>query len=312
MSTRSNRSPARRRRTCCGSARVSSFCDVGVGDAVQQHVHLGDRPDAAVVLLARTGPGCAAFPPCSSTYSLDRMSMPPSPSTGRRPHARAAAATRSHHHPHDGARRVELAALLARRVGELADQVLVRGAEQVGELEVLVAQPVLGEVVDQVAQLPVRDRGLADLAGEVDVLDHALQRRVFVLLQRGERLVQPVADGLGVQLVPQVLPARLGRDEESRPRSRSAMSAALLRARAGPCPRLDMLGDQPLPVGLELIGAALQEQHPEDVLLELRGIHLAAQDVRRREQVPLQLRQRQPRHLRPLILGSHPHCRRGV
>ena len=47
-----------------------------------------------------------------------------------------------HHHPDDGARRVELAALLARRVGEVADQVLVGGAEQVGELEVLVAQPV--------------------------------------------------------------------------------------------------------------------------------------------------------------------------
>ena len=38
--------------------------------------------------------------------------------------------------------RVELAALLARRVGELPDQVLVGGAEQVGELEVLVAQAV--------------------------------------------------------------------------------------------------------------------------------------------------------------------------
>ena len=38
---------------------------------------------------------------------------------------------------------------------------------------------------------------------------------------------------------------------------------------------------------LELVGAALQEQHPEDVLLELRGIHLPAQDVRRREQVAL-------------------------
>ena len=76
--------------------------------------------------------------------------------------------------------RVELAALLAGRVGELADQVLVRGAEQVGELEVLVAQPVLGEVDDQLAQLLVRDRRLADLAVEVDVLD--ARRRGAVLL----------------------------------------------------------------------------------------------------------------------------------
>ena len=56
------------------------------------------------------------------------------------------------HHPDDGARGVELAALLARRVGELGDQVLVGGAEQVGELEVLVPQPVAAEVVDELLQ----------------------------------------------------------------------------------------------------------------------------------------------------------------
>ena len=87
------------------------------------------------------------------------------------------------HHPDDGARRVELAALLAGGVGELADEVLVRSAEQVGELEVFVAEPVLGEVDDQVAELLVRDRRLADLAGEVDVLDDAFQSSVG-LLQR--------------------------------------------------------------------------------------------------------------------------------
>src|ERR1039457_5468737 len=36
-----------------------------------------------------------------------------------------------------------------------------------------------------------------------------------------------------------------------------------------------------------LIANFLQEQHPEDVLLEIRGIHLPARDVRRREQLPL-------------------------
>ena len=30
---------------------------------------------------------------------------------------------------------------------------------------------------------------------------------------------------------------------------------------------------------LELVGKALEEEHPEDKFLELRGIHLAAQDV---------------------------------
>ena len=118
----------------------------------------------------------------------------------------------SHHHPDDRPRRVELAALLARRVGELADQVLVRRTEQVGELEVLVAQAVLGEVDDQVPQLLVRDRRLADLAGEVDVLDDAFEGRVG-LLQRGEGLVEPVADVV-VDLVEEVVPPGLLWDEE--------------------------------------------------------------------------------------------------
>ena len=113
----------------------------------------------------------------------------------------------AHHHADDRAGRVELAALLAGGVGEVADEVLVGGAEQVGELEVLVAQAVLGEVRDQLAQLLVGDLRLADLAVEVDVLEHAFERRVGVL-QRGERLVEAVADVV-VQLVADVVPAGL-------------------------------------------------------------------------------------------------------
>ena len=97
-----------------------------------------------------------ALPPCSSTYSLERMSMPPG-SRARVVDAHPLSRfDQADHHPDDGSRGVELAALLAGRVGELADEVLVGGTEQVGELEVLVAQPVLGEVDDQVAQLLVR------------------------------------------------------------------------------------------------------------------------------------------------------------
>ena len=56
------------------------------------------------------------------------------------------------HQPDDRARGVELPTLLAGRVSELGNQVLVGGTEQVGELEVLVAQPVLAEVVDELLQ----------------------------------------------------------------------------------------------------------------------------------------------------------------
>lgn len=44
---------------------------------------------------------------------------------------------------------------------------------------------------------------------------------------------------------------------------------------------------------LEHVGAALEEQHAEDVYLELGGVHLAAQDVGGLEQVALQLGQGQ-------------------
>ena len=43
---------------------------------------------------------------------------------------------------------------------------------------------------------------------------------------------------------------------------------------------------------LEDVRAALQEQHAEDVFLELRGLHLAAEDVGGGEEVALELRKR--------------------
>lgn len=71
------------------------------------------------------------------------------------------------HHPHDRPRRIELAPFLAGRVGEVSDQVLVGGTEQVGILEVLVAEPVSGKVNDQVPEAFVGDLRLlaAELLG---------------------------------------------------------------------------------------------------------------------------------------------------
>ena len=51
----------------------------------------------------------------------------------------------------------------------------------------------------------------------------------------------------------------------------------------------DVGGDDLLPAGLELVGGLLQEEHPEDVFLELRGIHLAAKNVGGLEEVAFQL-----------------------
>lgn len=47
---------------------------------------------------------------------------------------------------------------------------------------------------------------------------------------------------------------------------------------------------------LEDVGASLQEKHPEDELLELRGVHLAAEDIRDGEEMAFKLRKGQACH----------------
>ena len=104
-------------------------------------------------------------------------------------------------HADDLGGRVELAALLAGGVGEELDQVLVGRAEQVGKLEVLVAQRDLLEILDEVRQRVVVERALADLAVEVDVLEHVLKRIDVgrMILDRFERFVETRAD-IGFQM----------------------------------------------------------------------------------------------------------------
>ena len=165
---------------------------VGGADAVQQHVHLGDGPHGAVELLPEQVGLAAVFAVLVDIF------------LGRDQHAAGATAgvvdvvlelglDQPHHHPHHRARRVELAAFLARRIGELANQVFVGRAQQVGELEIFVAQAMQAEMGDELLQLDVGDLALADLAGEVDVLQHVVQADV-VAFNPGKRLAQQAAD----------------------------------------------------------------------------------------------------------------------
>lgn len=187
---------------------------VGVEDTMQDHVHLGDGPGAAVVLLARQGhtaPVLAVF--LHVLLGVDEHAA--GAGAGVIDAHAGAGLDQADHHADDATGGVELAALLAGRVGELADQVLVCRAEQVGELEVLVAQPVAVEVVDEGLQPFVGDGGLADLAREVDVLQHALEGGGVRLRQRVESLVEQAADALATRFVLDVPPAGLFRDEEA-------------------------------------------------------------------------------------------------
>ena len=194
-----------------GVAEGVVVAEVSVSDAVEQHVHLRDRPCGPVVLLPGENQiGGIATIVSNVVAGVDQHAA--------RARARVVDShtflriDKTHHQLHDRAGRVELAALLAGRVGKVADQILVCGAEQVGELEILVAEPVLREVIDEVAPLLVRNDGSTDPPVEVDVLQHTLQRGI-ALLERAESSVQPIAH-LMVDIVANVPPASLGWHEE--------------------------------------------------------------------------------------------------
>ena len=135
-------------------------------------------------------------------------------------------------------------------------------------------------------QLLVGELGLADRAVEVDVVEHALQAGLCsssaarALLSPSptlwcsssrrcaQRACSGHEEGVGVEV-------RVDRPASRPPawvRPLASCSAMISSRRC-----------------LEHVRAPLQEQHPEDVLLELRGIHLPAQDVGGGEEVAFEL-----------------------
>ncbi len=107
---------------------------------------------------------------------------------------------------------------------------------------------------DQIPELLVRDRGLANLAREVDVLNDALERRVG-LFKRGERFVESVTDVV-VNLVEEEVPARFGGDEEGfgvEVRQVGPLFCLPLRT-----PLCQLSVQDPVPLVLELVRAPLQ------------------------------------------------------
>ena len=262
--------------------------EVGIPDSVQEHVHLGNRPGGAVVLLTCQ---LQVFGVASAVRhmvaGIDQHS----------PGARAGVVNghtffrvdQTHHQLHHRPRGVELAALLARRVGEVADQILVGGPEQVGELEILVAEPKPRKVVDQVTPFPVRNPGIADPPVEVDVLEHPLQGDV-ALLQGGQGFVQSVTH-LMVEIIAQILPSGPGRNKEG-VCVEVGIVGPLLRFRLT-LTLVEPAFDNSTAFQLEHVASPFQEQDPEDVLLELRRIHLPPKNVGGSKKMALKLWQGQ-------------------
>lgn len=171
-----------------------------------------------------------------------------------------------HHHPDNGPGRVESAALLAGCVSEFGGQVLVGGNKQGREFEIPVAQADFTEMGDQLTQLLVADLALADLAGEVDVIEDTFKDEVLGL-DPAEGLVQFVANVFMCLVNKEGEPGLQGNPKGSAaaiPDLVLGILGRLLRRNAV----FDALFNNPQPGLLKNVGTAFQKQHPEDVFLE--------------------------------------------
>ena len=185
------------------------------------------------------------------------------------------AAVRPQHldqHLDDAARRVELAALLALRAGELRQEVLVDPAEHVAGTRVRVADLDVADEVDQLAEPPLVER----LPGVVP-REHVLERRI-VALNGGHRLIDGQADSRLPRLRPQMRPTSLRRHPED---VLGDVFVPVLGRVLAP------LGEHGLAAFLEGVGDVLEEDQPEDDVLVLGGVHRAAQRVGHRPQLGL-------------------------
>ena len=251
--------------------------DVGVCDPVQQHVHFADRPGGAYAFLPGEGEITRVTAALADVVAgLDQHAAR---TAGWVIHAHARPRIDNfNQRAHHVRRGVELAALFTRRIREELDQVFVCRAQQVGKFEVLVAQRNFFKVLHEVDQRVVVERTLADLAVEVDVFQHVLQRIDVGIFNRFQRLVQratnvffQVADGV---------PVRILRHEKG-----VVVSVGKLLGNGRIRHTLGLeIARELVSLLIEQIAQALQEQHAEDVFLVLGGIHVAAQIVTGAEQ----------------------------
>ena len=167
--------------------------DVCRGNPVKQHVHFADGPCRAHALLA--GEREVARITAALAHIVARLDQHAAGTAGRVIHAHAGLRREDlRDDAHDIRWRVELSRFLPRGIREELDQVFVGRTEQVGKLEVLIAQRDLLEVLHEVGKRVVVERALADLAVEVDALEHILKCVHVRIFKRFEGFVQRGAD----------------------------------------------------------------------------------------------------------------------
>jgi hypothetical protein len=161
---------------------------------VQHHVEFADRPGGGVVHLAAKAQVGQVAAGLFDVFTAADEHAARTAGGIIDAHPRRGV-EHADHESNDVARGVEIAALLPGRFGEHVDEKLIGRAEQVGELKVLVAQAVAGEVAHQILAGLIGDDALDALhAHEADMVEHVLKR--FILLAQGrKRLVEAAPIG---------------------------------------------------------------------------------------------------------------------
>jgi hypothetical protein len=180
---------------------------------------------------------------------------------------------------------------------EHVDQELVGRAEEIGELEVFGAQPVAAEVTNEVPAGVVRDDSLVALhPHEADVVENVLER-LIALGEGAEGLVQHASVGLGgvAQARLEIPPAGALGDKEAvvEVRVLAVLFLGFVNRHSLP----DLAVDDTVVFAVKHVGAALQEEQPEDVVLVRRSIQaLLAEAVGRGVEVAFELGKRELGH----------------
>ena len=231
--------------------------DVRAGDAVEEHVEAADRPRGGVVDLAAEAEVGGIAAALLHVFAADNEHAARADGGIVNAHA-GLGLEDAHDEANHVARGVEVAALLARRLREHVDQKLVGRAEKVGELEILVAQPVGGEVADECLASLVGDDAFAALgADELHVIEDVLQPLGVGLGQGLQGGVEDMAelDGGVLKFRLQIAPARALRHEKAV--VEIGVFAVFLLGLLGHHAGFHLAGDELLALGLKHIGATL-------------------------------------------------------
>ena len=181
-----------------------------------------------------------------------------------------------HENPHDGLRRVVFAALLPFVFGEVLDAVFVGAAEDVAVRLDVAERQLVREEVDHVAEHP-----FVDVAGTVELRQHALQRLVLAL-DGDHRVVDRLAVVRLVRDGGDLFPARGLRNEED----------VLLHVGVAVLLVAVALRLQLAVAVLEGVRDIPQKQEPHQHLAVLRGGQLAAHQIRRVPELGLKPKRR--------------------